>query len=299
MNINELKNRLQTLNRRTNQPKDIWKPKDEHDVRLLKNPKSDDPFQERVFHFNIGDNPSILCPKGNFEEECAICDFADSLRGWKDDKGRDKPEKLRKEDFEIFKKIQAVSKVYVPMVERAEDGKTTSEPKWWGLTPNQAQAVLKVCLDADRLRECGIDPVDTDRAIEAVVASEKAFDLHVSFKKPGEKGNAKTFTQVDIEPKYKPSPLTGNKTKDAELLGKIKPLSEVFEKVTSSEVEKALKKFVGDGAKPSKPEGGDEKYEGKNRKAAEKNSNEDAKKVGKRSIEEAFAETVGEPPASP
>jgi hypothetical protein len=289
MNINDLKNKLQSLNRRTSKQQDLWKPRDEHDVRLLPAPEGSECFRELGFHYNVGEEGNILCPKVNYGEECEICEFAETLRQWKDDKGRDKPEKVRKEEFEIFKKIQVVNKVFNPVVERQPDGKPAEEPKWWGLTANQAQQVIKVCTDADRLRECGLDPEDTERAIEAVTSPAKAFDLHVSFKKPGEKGNAKTFTQVDIEPKYKPSALTGNPERDSELVSKIKPLSEVFAKRTPDEVRTALKKFIGGGMKVADP-----KSDGKEEKYAQPktNSKEDAKRPGKRTVDEAFSDLV-------
>ena len=59
-NIAELKARLASLNRKTSKNTDIWKPKDEHDVRIL--PITGDLFQERTFHFNVGDAREVLCP---------------------------------------------------------------------------------------------------------------------------------------------------------------------------------------------------------------------------------------------
>lgn len=280
MNINDLKAKLNTLNRKTQKQNDIWKPKDEHDVRLLPPAKGQDPLVERAFHYNIGDAISILCPKVNFGEDCAICDYADYLRAWKDEKGRDKAEAVRKADFEIFKKVQAVSKVFVRMVERIPEGIT--EPKWWGLTQNQATQILDVCTDPDALGDCDLDPQNPETALEAIFNPKKAFDMHVSFAKPGEKGNTKSFTQVLIKAKRKTSALTGNPEKDAALVAKIKPLDEVFTRPSSSEVELALKKFMGEASTDAKPEGGTEKYA--------TNSKEDAKKVGKRSIDEAFSD---------
>jgi len=291
--VADIKARLANLNKKTTKNADIWKPKDEHDVRLLKNPFSDDPFIERAFHWNIGDAREILCPKVNFGDECVICEFADTLKGWKDDKGRDKPEKNRKADWEIYKKIQANSKVVVPVVERIRgaDGKTTQEVSaaaWWPLTANQAQQVLKVCTDADRLAACDIEPGDDERAFDALFNTKKAFDLQVSFKKPGEKGNAKSFTMIEIEPKYKPSPLTGNAAKDAELVKGLKHIDEVYPKVPASEVASALKKFIGGGMQveqvQTKP--GGEKYATK--------SKENAAKVGTRSVDDSFGELLDE-----
>lgn len=282
-NIAELKARLASLNRKTAKSTDIWKPRDEHDVRIIAIP-GQEAFQERAFHWNIGDAREVLCPKVNFGDECVICDFAETLRSWKDEKGRDKPEKRRKEDFEIFKKIQVASKVYLPMVERLEDGKNISAPAWWGLTQNQANQVLEVCTDKDRLEACGIDPEDNDHALDTITSTKKAFDLHVSFRKPGEKDNKKTFTVVDIKPKYKPSPLTGNEKKDVELIASIKALDEVFIKVPSSEVEKIFSKYLGGQSKEAKADGGEEKYAAK--------TTEVAAKAGKRSVDEAFGELL-------
>lgn len=282
--IKELRERLANLNRRTNKNADVWKPKDEHDVRCLRNPHSEDPFEEVTFHYNVGDAREILCPK-QFGDECVICDFAEQLKSFKDEKGNEKKKKDKDADWEIFKKIQAVTKAYVPMVERQQDG-GLSQPAWWGLTSNQSTQVLKVCSDADRLGACDIDAGDDERALDALFSTNKAFDLHVSFKKPGEKGNAKTFTVVDIEPKYKPTPLTGNKAKDAELVKAVKPIRDVFPKLPAAEVESALKKFIGGGMKvaDSKPDSKEEKYATK--------SGEKAEKAGTRSVDEAFGDLL-------
>jgi hypothetical protein len=280
MNINELKSRLSTLNRKTQKLNDIWKPRDEHDVRLLPAPKGEDPFVERAFHYNIGDAQSILCPKANFGEECAICDYADFMKAWKDENGKDKPEKIRKADFEVFRKVQVVSKAFVRVVERIEGG--ISDPKWWGLTQHQAEQILNVCTDPEWLQACDIDPRDPERALDAVISPKKAFDLHVSFAKPGDKGNTKTFTSVTIKPKRNPTPLTGDSKRDAEIMSKLKPLNEVYPKVSSAEVELALKKFIAIGGDEAKVEtkADEEKYA--------TNTQEDAKKAGKRSVAEAF-----------
>lgn len=280
MNINELKARLSTLNRKTQKQNDIWKPRDEHDVRLLPAPKGEDPFVERAFHFNIGDAISILCPKVNFGEDCPICEYADFMKAWKDENGRDKPDNQRKADFEIFKKVQVVSKAFVRVVERTADG--LSEPKWWGLTQNQATQILDVCTDSDRLQACDLDPADPEKALDAVFSPKKAFDLHVSFAKPGEKGNTKSFTAITIKPKFKVSALTGNAEKDAQIISEIKPISEVYPKIPTKEVEVALKKFLANGADEAKPDGGEERYA--------TNTKENAGKVGKRSVDDAFSD---------
>ena len=59
-----------------------WKPSEgDQTLRIL--PTQDgDPFKEYHFHYNVGRNPGILCPKKNFGEHCPICEFASAL--WKE-----------------------------------------------------------------------------------------------------------------------------------------------------------------------------------------------------------------------
>ena len=67
-------------NKKSNDTK--WKPEQgDQTIRILPT-KDGDPFKEYHFHYNVGKNPGIMCPKRNFNEECPICDFASSL--WKE-----------------------------------------------------------------------------------------------------------------------------------------------------------------------------------------------------------------------
>jgi hypothetical protein len=298
MDFNALRDRLNQLNRKISKGDDLWKPKDEHQVRLVPNPHADDPFQELHFHYEIGDTLSVLCPKLNFGEECAICDFADVLKAWKGPDGEDKPEKERKADFEIFKKIQAKARIYVPMIERPNKEKNiagTETAKWWGMTTAQVNQALEVCTDGDRLEELGLAK-DDPGALKVLFDTKKGYDLTVSFAKPGEKGNTKTFTQITIKGRIKPSPLAKDEAEVKKIAESVKKLPDVFPKVPSAEVEKILKKFLGAGAPEAKTEGGTEKYAKTEEKETPKpaNSKENAKTVGGRSIDEAFGDMLAE-----
>lgn len=295
MDINALRERLKQLNSKTSKTDDIWKPKDEHQVRLVPNPHSDDPFQELHFHYEIGDNLAVLCPKLNFGEECAICDFAETLKAWKGPDGADKPENERKADFEIFKKIQAKARVFVPMIERGRDGKPDSDTaKWWGMTTAQVQQALEVCTDGDRLEELGLGK-DDPQALRVIFDTKKGYDLQVSFAKPGEKGNTKQFTQITIKGKIKASPLAKSEDDAKKIVSSVKKLTEVYQKVSSADVDKMLKKWVGQGAAEAKPEGGNEKYKKEEKEPAKpSNTKENSKLSGTRTIDEAFGDMLKE-----
>jgi hypothetical protein len=306
MTITELKAKLAGLNRRTDKAKDIWKPRDEHDVRLLAYPFGDETFIELHFHYEIGENTSILCPSKNFGEDCAICDFAEGLRNWKGPDGEDKPEATRKADWELFKKIQAKARVFVPMVERAKgpDGKTevVTGPWFWGVTPNQGTEILSEALDPDRMQECGVDPGEEDvkKILTILLNPKKAYDLHVSFAKPGEKGNTKSFPAIKIKAGIKAKPISKDEKFSAEIISKIKNIKDVYPAVPSSEVEKMLRKWMGNGEVEASVGGGTEKYSGSKEgkepssKKAETHSNEKAATVGTQSIDDAFGELAGD-----
>ncbi len=287
MDINALKERLQNLNKRTSKATDVWKPKDEHEVRCLPYPHGSDPFLEIHFHYDVGDSYSITCPKLNYGKDCAVCDFADQLRSWKDDSGHDKPEGDRKADFEIFKKIQAKARVFIPMVERGKEG---DGAKFWGVTPNQAVQILEVCADGDRLEELGIGKDDSKRALEVITNPDKGYDLAVSFRKPGEKGNTKSFTEVVIKGKVRATQLSKDKKTVTEICGQVKNIKEVFPEVSSEEVKRILDKWVNSASS-------DATVEKKSKEATEKyktNSSEKADKVGVRSIDDAFGDMLNE-----
>lgn len=286
---------MNSLNRKTSKGEDLWKPKDEHQVRLVHNPKNDDPFKELHFHYEIGDTLQIMCPKLNFGEDCAICEFAELLKSWNGPDGKEKPANERKADFEIFKKIQAKPRVFVPMIERGRDGKPDLDSaRWWGMTTAQVNQVLEVCTDGDRLEELGLSKDDKE-ALRVVLDPKKGYDLQVSFAKPGEKGNTKTFTNITIKGRIKPSALAKDEATIKKLVESVKDIYTVFPKVPSSEVEKVLKKFLGNNSSEGKPEGGTEKYSKPEEKAAKPtNSKENAKLSGTRSIDDAFGDMLAE-----
>lgn len=287
MDISKLRERLAKLNKKTNKLDDLWRPSDEHQIRLFQDPNGEEPFRELYFHYDIGDSGPILCPRDNFNKQCAICEFADALKSWTTPEGVNKVDSERKSDFEIFKKIQSKARVFIPIIERANSSKNIQEPvsaKWWSMTPNQAQSIVELCIDEDRLEELGIDKDDTEKALNVVLSRKKAYDLMISYAKPGEKGNDKKFTQITIKGKIKPSNFARNKEEEDRLLSTAKKLSELYPEVESNDVEIALNKFLSKQSKESESEdvGDNEaKYNGGEEK-------EIAKTSGTTSIDEVF-----------
>jgi len=295
MDFNALRERLNSLNKKTSKADDLWKPKDEHQVRLVPSADGSDPFKEVYFHYELGDNQQIPCPKMNHGEECAICDFADVLKSWNGPDGEKKPDNERKADFEIFKKIQAKARIFTRMIERGQKGAPDSETaKWWGMTSAQVNQALDVCTDGDRLEALGLSSGDSE-SLKILFDPKKGYDLTVSYAKPGEKGNAKQYTNITIKGRIKQSPLAKSDADAKKIIDSAKDLSELFPKVSSTDIEKILKKFVGRSSEEAKPEGGVEKYSGSEKQAVKPaNTKENAKVSGTRSIDEAFGDMVAD-----
>lgn len=297
MDINELRNRLNNLNNKSKSTVGQWKPKDEHQVRLVQYPHDEDSFIERTFHYNI-DQREFLCPK-QFGNDCPVCEFAEGdLRNWNGPNGQPKPEAQRRADWELYKKIQSRPRFYVPMIER---GKESEGVRFWSMTPAQMGQALDVCGDGDRLADVGVKPGDTAGAFKVLFDVEKGYDLTVSFKKPNNadgKGNTKSITLIEIKGKIRSSPLASSKKASDDLVKSCKNVKELLTEVSSAEVDKIFKKFLNGNAPEARAEGGVEKYGQKLERDAEAsrptNSKENAKLSGTRSVDEAFGEMLAE-----
>jgi hypothetical protein len=275
--INAIKARLQQLSQKNKKLNDIWKPKDEHDIRLVPYPYADgEPFIVRYFHYDLGDIP-ILCPKLNFGDQCDACDFCDVLKSWRTPDGADKPERERKTDFELFRKIQPRESYFAAMVER---GHELEGSHFIRVNPTNYMKLLEICAD-DENNEGRNDGGGTN----VLFSTDSAYDLHVVFKKKGEKGNTKNFDSTEFKEKKKTSKLHEDKKVVQSILASVKNIDEVYARMTSADVKRIFSKFV-NGAQPEAKVTDDGKE-------YNSESSEKVKKGGK-SIDEAFSEMLGE-----
>jgi hypothetical protein len=283
MNIEEIKARLSGLAQQTKKRRDIWKPKDKHTIRLVPYPHGSDPFVELGFHYEIQPG-GVLCPKQNFGNECVICDFSEKLRAWKDEDGNDKPESIRKKDFEFWKLISVKPVWFVAMVERDKDGSIMPDfPKFWRLSKSSYEKLLGMCVDPKLNKAIA---ASGGEGTDVLFSPDAAFDLEVNFKqglnKDG-KGNMKNFplTEIDLGDLV-PSKLHDSKKKVKEILDGVTNMKDVYPEVSSAEVKKAFVKFL------NSQEEASEKTDGN---GVEYKPNSAEKPVeGGMSIEEAFGE---------
>jgi hypothetical protein len=121
------------------------------------------PFQELHFHYGVG-GKTFLCPKRMKGEDCPICDMA--TEAWSDFTNTgDESSK------EVFKKLVATLRVFIPIVVRGEEDQGV---RWWAVSPRTTyKEILNKVKDA--LSE-GIDITDTSEGLDLIVRVEKGYN---------------------------------------------------------------------------------------------------------------------------
>lgn len=181
-----------------------------YSVRVVNTPDGD-PFKEYWFHYEIGKN-SILCPKKNFQEECAICNFAS---------------KLYKENTEdsakMAKKFLARQRFFSPIIVRGEE---KDGVKIWGYGKNVYQDLLSLTLNPDYG-----DITDPDTGTDLSMVSGKA---------PGAQ-----FPTTKLTPARNASRLCqGTDDECRDLMDSVPNFDEIHERKSSADVAAALDEYL-------------------------------------------------------
>jgi hypothetical protein len=119
----------------------VWFKPEEGDTDIRIVPTADgDPLKEIFFHYNIeGHRAGVMCPKRNFGEECAICDFASQL--W-----RDGTEGNDEETKKLAKSLFVRTRYFSPVVVR---GLESEGIKVYGYGKQAYELLLGYILDPE------------------------------------------------------------------------------------------------------------------------------------------------------
>jgi hypothetical protein len=181
-----------------------------YSVRVVNTPDGD-PFKEFWFHYEIGKN-SILCPKKNFQEECAICNFASKL--YKEN---------TEESAKMAKKFLARQRFFSPIIVRGEE---KDGVKIWGYGKNVYQDLLSLTLNPDYG-----DITDPDTGTDLSMVSGKA---------PGAQ-----FPTTKLTPARNASRLCqGTDDECRDLMDSVPNFDEIHERKTSADVAAALDEYL-------------------------------------------------------
>ena len=176
MDINALKAKFEKLNpaKDPNRAAFFKATEDDTTIRMLPYPHANDPFIEVFFHYNIGNEKSLLCPKEMSGLPCPICEAADKFRKMGGD-----------DNWQIAKSLFPKLRTYSPIV--VKDGEEPTV-KLWGYSKTIYNVLLEHIMDPDW---GDFTDVTTGR------------DMVVKTTPPGKNGNSTTFHKP--EAKLKPA----------------------------------------------------------------------------------------------
>ena len=202
----------------TNKKNDFkWRPSEgDQTIRVL--PTEDgDPFKQFHFHYNVGRNPGIYCPKKNDGDDCAICEFASKL--WRDGVENDDGQ-LKQEAKKLFVR----KRFYSPILVR---GKETEGVKIWSYRKTAYETLLGYVLDPD---------------YGDVTDPETGTDIVLNYHVPGTPGS---FPKTTLKPRRRPSVLCDDAVADcAELLSSIPEIETLFDKKNADDVQALLDGYL-------------------------------------------------------
>lgn len=199
------------------------------DIRVVPTPDGE-PFRDLWFHYNVPKQKAgVMCPKRNFGEPCAICEFASDL--WRQGVNNDNDE-----DKKMAKSLFARQRFFSPVVVRGQEDKGV---QIYSYGKESYEFFLETIMD----EEYG-DITDV----------EKGFDVKLTYAAASKPG---AFPSTKLKPARKESKLAATKAEIADLLGKVPDLDkEVGVRHTPEEIANILRHGL---AAPT-AEVGQEKY---------------------------------------
>ena len=194
-----------------------WRPAEgDQTIRIL--PTEDgDPFKEFHFHYNVGRNPGILCPKKNHGEDCPICDFASQL--WRDGVNNNNDTAKRE-----AKKLFVRKRYFSPILVRGQEAKGV---KIWSYGKTAYETLLGYVLDPD---------------YGDLTHPETGTDIVLTYTVPGTPGS---FPKTQLKPRRRPSVLCDDSVADCdELIQSVPDIETQFQRLTTQEVQALLDEFL-------------------------------------------------------
>ena len=191
----------------------FWRPEEgkEYNIRIIGFQDNDgNPFQERYFYYNIGNNPGLLAPY-QFGKPDPIQELITKLR----DEGS-------KESYELAKKLYPKMRCYAAVIVRGEESEGV---RLWAFGKQVYQSLLNVMLDPD---------------YGDITDPEEGTDLVITYGKPP----GAQFPQTNITPRRKTSRMMKSDEDVARSLDSIPDFTTVFDRKTPEQVQAMLDQFL-------------------------------------------------------
>ena len=223
MNINAIKQRLNSLQNTSKKTDSLWKPKPgKYQVRIVPYKfNKENPFIELLFHYNIN-NKTYLSP-ASFGRPDPIVEFAEKLKRTGDT-----------DDWKAGKKMEPKLRTFVPVIVR---GKENEGVKFWGFGKTVYQDILGYIADPDYGDIT--DPI-TGRDIVLDVTSAE------------ESNAAYPTTAIRIKPSV--SKLSDDPAVVQQLLENQKNITELYSELSYAELKSVLENWLNPGSTASDDE---------------------------------------------
>lgn len=226
LNIDAIKNRLNSLQNQFSKQDTLWKPNAKSVIRIVPYKfNKDNPFIELLFHYNLG-GKNYLSP-ATFGRPDPIIEFSEKLRSTGN-----------KEDYKIAKVLEPKMRTYAPIVVR---GKEEEGVKFWGFGKTVYQELLGIIADADYGDIT--DPVS-------------GHDITVEFKTAEEMG--KNFPSTTIRVKPNKSYLTESKEVLTKIIDSQRPITDIYKELSYDQLKEVLVNWLKPENKNKKTTGGDD-----------------------------------------
>ena len=263
IDLEAIRNKLNQLSGGGSRRNMMWRPQEgeEHTVRLLSFPDNDgQPFKERWFYYNIGNNPGLLAPH-QFGKPDPVQNLINELRN-----------DSSKESYELAKKLYPKMRVYAPVVVRGEEDKGV---RLWAFGKTVYQSLLNIMLDEDYG-----DITDPNDGRDVKVICTKA---------PG-----RQWATTEVRPRGKPSKLTTNGKQAKEWTTTMPNLDDLYTVKEFDELEQIVNRWLngdeGDSSTGTFKGNGNSKFEDTSSESTDDTSS--GKTYNK--LEEAFADLENE-----
>ena len=213
IDLDAIRKKLDQLSGTNSRRNTMWRPQEgeEATIRLLSFPDNDgQPFKERWFYYNIGNNPGLLAPY-QFGQPDPIQELINKLR----DDGS-------KESYELAKKLYPKMRSYAPIVVRGEEDRGV---RIWAFGKTVYQSILNIMLDEDYGDVT--DPID-GRDVKVVCT-----------KAPG-----RMWAMTEVRPRGKQSRLSSDGDQAKKWLDEIPDLDDMYTCKTYEELEKIVNDWL-------------------------------------------------------
>jgi len=257
IDLDAIRKKLSQLSGNSSKRNTMWRPQEgeEHTVRLLSFQDNDgQPFKERYFYYNIGNNPGLLAPY-QFGKPDPIQELITKLR----DDGS-------KESYELAKKLYPKMRSYAPVVVRGEEDRGV---RLWAFGKTVYQSLLNIMLDEDYGDIT--DPTD-------------GRDIKVVCNKPP----GRMWAMTEVRPRGKDSMLSTDKAQSTGWIQSIPDLDDMYTCKTYEELEKIVNDWLNGDDGSDDSEGTE--YNTSSQGTASNSSTDKSADASYKSLDDAFAD---------